>query len=58
MTEQTDDLSDLVCEECGATLTQREALTVADRGGPILCTVHLADVVEDDEDSLGADTQL
>ena len=46
------------CEECGATLTQHEEQIVLNRGGPVLCSVHMADEVEQDEDSLGADTQL
>jgi hypothetical protein len=40
------------CEECGATLTERELELVLERGGPTLCSIHMAEVVavaEDDE---------
>ena len=33
------------CEECGARLTGREQQVVLERGGPTLCSIHLADVV-------------
>ena len=36
------------CEECGATLTARELELTLERGGPTLCSIHLADVVEVD----------
>jgi hypothetical protein len=38
------------CEECGATLTQRELELVIENGGPVLCTVHAAEVVPVAED--------
>jgi len=38
------------CEECGAQLTAREIELALERGGPTLCSVHLADVVTLDED--------
>ena len=38
------------CEECGAKLTQRELELVIENGGPVLCTVHAADVVPVAED--------
>jgi hypothetical protein len=41
------------CEECGAKLTEQEMQLVLERGGPTLCSVHMADVVplaEDGED--------
>jgi len=33
------------CEECGAKLTGRELQQVIESGGPVLCTVHAAEVV-------------
>jgi hypothetical protein len=33
------------CEECGAKLTARELELVIERGGPTLCSIHMADVV-------------
>jgi hypothetical protein len=40
------------CEECGAELTEREMEQVLESGGPVLCTIHaqerLDDVVEAD----------
>ena len=38
------------CEECGAKLTQRELQQVIESGGPALCTVHAAEVVNVSED--------
>jgi hypothetical protein len=43
------------CEECGAKLTQREMELVLERGGPTLCSIHLADVVPVVEDDADAD---
>jgi hypothetical protein len=42
------------CEECGATLTPSEIALVLERGGPTLCSIHMADVVPvaADEDEL------
>ncbi len=31
------------CEECGATLTERELQAVLESGGPALCTIHMAE---------------
>jgi hypothetical protein len=31
------------CEECGATLTERELELTLERGGPNLCSIHLAE---------------
>ncbi|HWH93574.1 MAG TPA: hypothetical protein VNT03_06915 [Baekduia sp.] len=48
------------CEECGAKLTERELELTLERGGPTLCSIHLADVVgtagvdADDEPEPGA----
>jgi hypothetical protein len=58
MTDQPMPTDHAVCEECGATLTEPELQLVLERGGPVLCSVHLAEIVELDEDSLAADTQL
>lgn len=38
------------CEECGAKLTEREVELALERGGPTLCSIHLADVVEVEAD--------
>jgi hypothetical protein len=38
------------CEECGAKLTEREIELALERGGPTLCSFHLADVVAVDPD--------
>jgi hypothetical protein len=44
------------CEECGAKLTERELELVLERGGPTLCSIHLADAVAvtEDDDEPGA----
>lgn len=34
------------CEECGAKLTARELELTLERGGPTLCSIHLADVAD------------
>ena len=34
------------CEECGAKLTQRELEQVIESGGPALCAIHAAEVVQ------------
>ena len=39
------------CEECGARLTPRELELALERGGPTLCSIHLADVVPLEEDA-------
>jgi hypothetical protein len=43
------------CEECGAKLTARELELALERGGPTLCSVHLAELepaeAVEDEDS-------
>jgi hypothetical protein len=41
------------CEECGAKLTARELELALERGGPTLCSIHLAELepVEIDEDA-------
>jgi hypothetical protein len=31
------------CEECGATLTERELQAVLESGGPCLCAIHAAE---------------
>lgn len=33
------------CEECGAKLTDAELQLVIERGGPTLCSIHMAEVV-------------
>jgi hypothetical protein len=38
------------CEECGAKLTPREVELALERGGPTLCSIHLAEVAPVDED--------
>jgi hypothetical protein len=43
------------CEECGAKLTERELQLTLERGGPTLCSIHLADVEAlDADDETGA----
>jgi hypothetical protein len=43
------------CEECGAKLTERELELALERGGPTLCSIHLAELEPaedvDDEDA-------
>ena len=39
-----DDISDR-CEECGARLTPQELEAVLESGGPVLCSIHAAEVV-------------
>ena len=54
--ERTLDTAGDRCEECGAKLTQREMELVLERGGPTLCSIHMADVVPVvDEDGIEAD---
>lgn len=43
------------CEECGAKLTQREMEIAQERGGPSLCSIHLAEVVPTEPDDDGDD---
>ncbi len=33
------------CEECGAKLTDAELKAALEFGGPVLCSVHLAEIV-------------
>ncbi len=33
------------CEECGAKLTAQEQKAVLESGGPVLCTIHMQEVV-------------
>ena len=40
------------CEECGAKLTAREMQLAMERGGPTLCSIHLADVVPTDPEEV------
>lgn len=44
------------CEECGARLTPRELREALDNGGPVLCSIHLAEIVpvDDGEEDAGA----
>ncbi|HSD81747.1 MAG TPA: hypothetical protein VLB47_13855 [Solirubrobacteraceae bacterium] len=39
------------CEECGTKLTPEEQEAVLESGGPVLCSVHIAEVVPVDEES-------
>jgi hypothetical protein len=32
------------CEECGVKLTERELQLALERGGPTLCSIHLAEL--------------
>jgi hypothetical protein len=40
------------CEECGALLTESEQEAVLESGGPVLCTIHAAELlaVEDEDE--------
>ena len=51
--EHTLDQAGERCEECGAKLTERELELVLERGGPTLCSIHMAETVAvaDDEDA-------
>jgi hypothetical protein len=44
------------CEECGAKLTPRELELALERGGPTLCSIHLAELepAEGDDEDAGA----
>jgi hypothetical protein len=44
------------CEECGAKLTARELELALERGGPTLCSIHLAELepAEGDDEDAGA----
>ena len=43
------------CEECGASLTERELELALERGGPTLCSIHLTEIadVDAEDDDLG-----
>ena len=46
------------CEECGAELTPAELEAVLESGGPVLCSIHAAEVVpvaDEDSDTEDAD---
>lgn len=46
------------CEECGALLTPRELELVLESGGPTLCSIHAAEMVqvaEEDPEAPGED---
>jgi hypothetical protein len=58
MTNTDSPTEDETCEECGAHLTEPEMQLVLKRGGPVRCSVHMADVVAEDTDSLGAENEL
>lgn len=49
---------DATCVRCGAHLTDSEMQLALNRGGPVVCSLHMADVVENDTDSLGAENEL
>jgi len=47
------------CEECGAPLTEQEHEQALESGGPALCSVHAAELLElDDLDDLDGDDVL
>lgn len=58
MSESGSPADGATCEKCGAALSDPEMQIVLNRGGPVLCSLHVADVVEQDDDSLGAETEL
>lgn len=37
------------CEECGAPLTEAEQQAVLEDGGPALCSIHAAELLDDEE---------
>jgi uncharacterized Zn finger protein (UPF0148 family) len=37
------------CEECGAPLTEEEQAAALEAGGPVLCSIHAAEVLEVDD---------
>jgi hypothetical protein len=41
------------CDECGAKLTESELKVVLENGGPNLCALHAAEVVDVAEDPAG-----
>jgi hypothetical protein len=41
------------CEECGATLTEKEMEVVLESGGPTLCSIHAAEQVPVAEEEPG-----
>jgi hypothetical protein len=43
--EQTLEQAGDRCQVCGAKLTDQELAVILERGGPSLCSIHLADVV-------------
>jgi hypothetical protein len=43
-----DELGDR-CEECGAPLTDEEQAVALETGGPALCSVHAAELVDEDD---------
>lgn len=44
--EKTLESAGETCEECGARLTEQELEAVLESGGPTLCAIHMAEVVE------------
>jgi hypothetical protein len=46
------------CEECGAELTPRELELVIERGGPTLCSIHMAEFVAVAAEDEAADDSL
>ncbi|MBB4664996.1 hypothetical protein [Conexibacter arvalis] len=52
--EQTIEGLGETCEVCGARLTERELKTALESGGPMLCTIHAAEVVELSEEDAPA----
>lgn len=51
--EQTLERAGERCEECGVRLTADELREVLESGGPALCAVHAAEVVEAEEPESG-----
>jgi hypothetical protein len=40
------------CEECGTPLTDEEQAAALESGGPALCSIHAAELVDEDDDLL------
>jgi hypothetical protein len=49
--EQTLERAGESCEECGAKLTPDEIAAAIESGGPTLCKIHAAEIVDEPEDA-------
>ena len=51
--EETVETAGTRCEDCGVQLTAAELEVALERGGPVLCAIHAAEVVEVDDAEAG-----